>query len=231
MFVFCFVCFLLWQTWHIKDIAGILKEFLGSCCFYSYTEFLYWSLNYNELPKRYEYSTKMNKHLCVERVYVNPMAWGQVCSLLCICNLLHNLKTQPLIDQKLVTEVLNNTLNSIKIPQICTLSGLVAVWFISIALHHLSSFLPFFYYFWYLPVVSTAINAGCLLVSCGLLSLCCYCRLPQWWCFCDLLNFHNCKQLCSVQWVIIVLHVPASGSWDRPQHADQSSCYKGSLRR
>lgn len=69
----------------------------------------------------------MNKHLCVERVYVNPMAWGQVCSLLCICNLLHNLKTQPLTDQKLVTEVLNNTLNSIKIPQICTLSGLVAV--------------------------------------------------------------------------------------------------------
>lgn len=170
----------------------------------------------------------MNKHLCVERVYANPMAWGQVCSLLCICNLLHNLKTQPLTDQKLVIEVLNNTLNSIKIPQICTLSGLVAVWFISIALHHLSSFLLLFL----VPACCVhSYYAGCLLVSCRLLSLCCYCRLPQWWCFCDLLNFRNCERLCSVQWVIIVLHVPAFGSWDRPQHADQSSCYKGALRR
>lgn len=43
----------------------------------------------------------------------------------------------------------------------------------------------------------------------------CDCRLPHWWCFHDPLNFHNCKWLCSVQWVIVIAHITAPRSWGR----------------
>lgn len=107
----------------------------------------------------------------MESACTSPVAWDQFSPLLCPCYFCITLKNQPLIDQRLVAEELNNTLNPIKVTLLRTLSGLVAACFLSIALHLSSFLLPFFCYFLYLPVVLTAINDGCLFVSCSSLSL------------------------------------------------------------